>query len=235
MMTSVRSGAPCVVAVFLALILVGCSENNGKNPKIQRVEGVAKVIDLENNYVSMTIKDKKGVERELTGTVREDTEVSINGRKQDLKDVKPGDKVVVYGYREGKDEDQKLVATKVEVTRVRDDDWKSTSRTMAGKPDQHADEPKVTAKPAGEPEAKTVAADDEEIRNQTTDMIYARIRIEMESAISKRAALLKGGKAPSDPEVRQLEGVIMRARDLLQEAGEVLEDIEPPIVEKPQS
>ncbi|MBN2563084.1 MAG: DUF3857 domain-containing protein [Phycisphaerae bacterium] len=82
-------------------------------------------------------------------------------------------------------------------------------------------------------ESATEAADDigEETRTRTTDLIYARIRIEMEKAITKRAALLKAGTAPSDPQIRKLEGIILRARDLLAQAGEVVADVEPPIAE----
>lgn len=68
-------------------------------------------------------------------------------------------------------------------------------------------------------------------RAQTESMIYATIRIKMEEAIEKRAALLKSGKDPSDQEVRSLEGTIMRARELLEENGEVVEPVDPPIVQ----
>jgi hypothetical protein len=57
----------------------------------------------------------------------------------------------------------------------------------------------------------------------------------MEEAIIERAKLLKEGRDPADERVRQLEGTIMRARDLLTEAGEVVEEVSPPIVQsKPQ-
>jgi type IV secretory pathway VirB10-like protein len=68
-------------------------------------------------------------------------------------------------------------------------------------------------------------------RKQTENMIYATIRIKMEEAIEKRAALLKSGRDPADQEVRSLEGTIMRARELLEENGEVVEPVDPPIVQ----
>lgn len=67
-------------------------------------------------------------------------------------------------------------------------------------------------------------------REETSDMIYSLIRIRMESMIEKRKQLLASGKTPSDVEVRELEGSIMRARSLLTENGEVVEEVEPPIV-----
>lgn len=86
-------------------------------------------------------------------------------------------------------------------------------------------------KPEWEEQKPLKIEDDATKRAQAENMIYATIRIKMEDMIEKRAELLKSGKAPSDVEVRQLEGSIMRARDLLQEAGEIVEDVEPPIVE----
>lgn len=81
-------------------------------------------------------------------------------------------------------------------------------------------------------EQKPLAIEDDATkRAQAENMIYATIRIKMEDMIEKRAELLKSGRPPSDVEVRQLEGSIMRARDLLQEAGEIVEDVEPPIVQ----
>ncbi len=65
-------------------------------------------------------------------------------------------------------------------------------------------------------------------------MIYAQIRIKMEEMIEQRARLLREGKNPSDVEVRQLEGSIMKARELLVENGEIVEEVDPPIVQSRQ-
>lgn len=87
------------------------------------------------------------------------------------------------------------------------------------------------AKPEWEAQKPLTIEDDAARRAQAENMISATIRIKMEDMIEKRAELLKSGRPPSDVEVRQLEGSIMRARDLLQEAGEIVEDVEPPIVQ----
>lgn len=102
-----------------------------------------------------------------------------------------------------------------------------------------AAQPATSVKTASAPEANPeweaqkplTIEDDAARRAQAENMIYATIRIKMEDMIEKRAELLKSGRPPSDVEVRQLEGSIMRARDLLQEAGEIVEDVEPPIVQ----
>lgn len=67
-------------------------------------------------------------------------------------------------------------------------------------------------------------------RAAAENMIYATIRIKMEDMIEQRAKMLKSGKDPSDVEVRRLEDSIMRARELLEENGEVVEPVDPPIV-----
>ena len=206
-----RLGVMCLAAAFLATVMVGCSDNTGKTPKTKTVEGVAKQIDLQNNCVSMMVKDEKGVERELVGSVREDTEVIINGRVQTLKDVHPGDRVVVQGYKEGEGESKKLIAKKVEVTRARDADWKTTGTAEPPKPTppKPAEPPKPTppaqptpptAQPTPPPAQPTppkppttgpaTPQSREEAAAQLTDMIYAQIRIRMEQAIAKRAELL---------------------------------------------
>ncbi len=306
-----RSRGASILVICLAVGLVGCSEQNGKKQKVRKVEGVAKHIDLENNQVSMMVKNDKGEEHELQGTVGPETEVWINGRSQSLKDIKAGDRVVVFGYRKGEGSNKKLVATKVEVERPHAGDWKSTSpktakvqvqkkpatstevtqapvvrtkssaqegtRASATTPTKSADataaihaqirlrlkeamdkraalikngktvdDPEVqnldkiiaNAKnilAEGAPAAQPAAAanDSGDLRAQTTDVIYAQIRIRMQEAIEKRATLLKGGKPGSDPEVRKQEGIIMRARDLLTEAGEVVDPVDPPIVQAP--
>lgn len=237
----VRSRATCLVAALIVCGLVGCSKNNGKKPKTRVVEGVAKVIDLENNHVSMVTKDDKGNEIELTGMVREDTEVWINGRSQNLRDIRPGDKVVVTGYSEGEGDSKQLIATRVEVTRPQGSDWKATAKPVAKETELAVKKPapktvapaksEAVITTASQADPAPVAADEEQLRAQATDMVYAQIRIKMEEAIEKRAALLKAGTERSDPQVREQEGVIMRARDLLIEAGEVVEELDPPIIE----
>lgn len=120
----------CLIAT--AVLMTGCSDDEGKAPKMKKITGVAKRVDLKNNQVSMLFKDENGVERELSGSVREDTEVWINGRSQRLEDVREGDKVVVTGYRDKSSEEPRLIATQIEVTRPESSDWNKKDAT-AGK------------------------------------------------------------------------------------------------------
>jgi hypothetical protein len=116
-----------IVAVLVSVAPFGCSDSGKKERKIKSVDGVAKKIDLRNNVVSMSFVDKEGRPREIQGSVREDTEVTINGRASKLEDVREGDKVTVYYYKEGKEDDLRFVATRVEVKRSQEGDWTSTA------------------------------------------------------------------------------------------------------------
>ena len=93
--------------------------------------------------------------------------------------------------------------------------------------------PVVSAEPKPKPPPAPMSQEQEleQKRGQAEDMIYATIRVKMEEAIAERAKLLKEGKDPSDERVRQLEGTIMRARSLLMENGEIVADVDPPIVQ----
>ena len=114
------------VLILTAMLAGGCTDKSHKGPKSKTIAGIASKVDLTNNRVSMTFKDEKGMERTLEGTIREDTVVEINGRVQKLEDIHEGDKVEVSGFREGKGDALKLVATKIVATRPQTSDWKST-------------------------------------------------------------------------------------------------------------
>ena len=96
----------------------------------------------------------------------------------------------------------------------------------------HSPEPTPTAAtettPARQPSPEEAK---EAERQEKEDLIYATIRVKMEEMIQQRKDLFAAGKPPHDEEIRRLEGSIMRARDLLIEHGEEVEDVDPPIVQ----
>jgi len=80
----------------------------------------------------------------------------------------------------------------------------------------------------------SLAPSEEELarrREQASDLVYALIRVRMEEAIIHRKELLEAGRPRSDVKVRRLEGVIMNARQYLVNDGEVVEAVDPPIVQ----
>lgn len=207
-------------------VIAGCSSKSSQQRKIRKKEGIAQKIDVENRMVSMIWTDDKGEDHPIDGTFTDDTVVEINGRSQEIKDIRPGDKVVVYGYSEGKGDEKKLIATRVVVTRPKEADWKTTGADPA-KAETPAGQSRLSIPPIG-----TVSADSKDTRRQDAeDLIYANIRVRMDKMIQKRKELLASGRAPSDVEIRKLEGSIIRARDLLLENGESVEPVDPPILE----
>jgi hypothetical protein len=137
-----------LMVLVMALLHTGCSDRKAGKPKIKRIEGVAEKIDLQNNSVSMRFTASDGKERVLEGTVREGTNVKINGRDEKLEHVRPGDKVIVSGYREGEGDQVKLIATMVEVIRPEGADWKSTGQATS-KASENKPAPATITKPAG--------------------------------------------------------------------------------------
>ncbi|QOJ03417.1 MAG: hypothetical protein HRU71_07950 [Planctomycetia bacterium] len=139
-------GVRCVVGLLTAVLgIAGCSDKEKKSPKVRKIEGIAKHIDLKNNDVSMVFKDDRGVERELRGTIRENTEVVINGRAQKLEDIRENDRIIVTGYKDGSGDSAQLVATMIEVIRPQETDWKKAPAQSA------AGTPAASTQPAGKP------------------------------------------------------------------------------------
>ncbi len=104
----------------------GCSDESNDAPKIRSRKGTVKAIDLANRIVAMVSTDNSGNDITLEGTYTPETVIEINGRRADPKDVRVGDKVEVWGRKEGDGAEAKLVATKVVVSRAASTDWQST-------------------------------------------------------------------------------------------------------------
>ena len=131
-----------VILVLLAgTAVTGCSDGGDKPPKMRRLEGIAKRIDLRGGVVSMLWKNDKGKEIELQGTVKADAEITINGRVHKLEDLREGDAVVVTGFRDKSGDVEKLIATKIEVSRPQELEWK----TVGGPTTQSAEGTKTNA------------------------------------------------------------------------------------------
>ncbi len=253
-MTQLVHTRPARLLIPLLIVsLTGCSDQNKSRTKSRRFEGVAKSVDLQTQQVSMLIRREDGEEREFTAHVRDDTVIRINGRSQALGDVRSGDKVVAFVEKD-KGEGE-FIVRRVEIERATDDDWKETgggasgakasavaprsaavSRTSvmpdAGNVTTPAAPAPVVAKPVAQAPSKPTEPLPVTDRADAEDLVWGLIRVKMEEAIEERSELLAAGTKPSDTKVRELEGLIMKARGLLQERGEILENVDPPIVEQ---
>lgn len=239
-------------AALIAVSLVGCTDKGANEPKARKRPGEVTKIDLQTRHVAMKIKTENGVEQEHASTLSEDTEILINGRGSKLADVRIGDKVEVT-VQKSKTEDGKFDIKKVEITRASDSDWKSTSSNTqpAVTPNPPVNPtPAPTPPPATPPPAEprvqadpspltpvpdegmtTVSNNQEEEKQDLTDLIYAQLRVRMEEALARREILLKEGVPQSDTRIAEFERQILRARSLLSEPprSELLDDVTPPL------
>ena len=225
-------------ALLMVVLISGCPDKKDKTPKIKHASGVAKKIDLAGKKVSMMLKGDDGVEREAAGTYRDDVEIFVNGRAAKVADVREGDKIEVTYFKDPVG-DGEFIVKKVEVARAGETDWKPTAKT-----DVQPVNPPVNPPPVDPPKQETPKpppttdnsngnttseADLDKQKTDLTDYIYAQIRVKMEEALAKRAELIKAGTALGDPSIQDLERQILRARALLAERGEILEDVKPPL------
>lgn len=239
-----RMLAVCLAA---AVLIVGCRSESKSRKETRSQKGTVTKTDLANNKVSMKIKkERDGNEVEITGSLTPETEVFINGLKRTPADVEINDEVRVEYERAGDGIEMQFTVTRVEVSRP--EGWKSTKpattqeiKILPPQPEapNKADRtfivpPKpegatTTPPPAPTPGATPAATGQN--AEATTNQIYGLIREKMNEAVTKRAALLKAGKAANDPEVVHEEGIIRKARSLLMERGENVEPLVPPLPE----
>ncbi len=228
--------------VLLVAWNIGCTDS-GSRKKTKSYDGVANSINLQTKEVSITVVREDGSEHELKGTVRDDTEVWINGRQQALKDVNKGDKVRAYVVKDGSD--GKYVVVKVEVDRPLSykkpaDDGGDTSGASDSPPSvtlastnetNRVAEPVISDPPPAIVDRDPVPPQRNAIgsREDAEDMIYGQVRLRMELAIENRRDLLASGAGRNDPEVQRLETQITKARSLLVEHHEVVGAVEPPL------
>jgi hypothetical protein len=79
-----------------------------------------------------------------------------------------------------------------------------------------------------------VAGNEDQRRAQLEETILATLRAKMDEMVRERAKLLKEGKPATDPQIRELEDSILRARKLLTEKGQIVKEVDPPITQAAQ-
>jgi len=91
-----------IFAVSAGLTLTGCRSKKSKR-KYKTLQGVIERIDKDGAVAMSWFNEKRGKTMIISAPIREDTEIYIDGKLADLSQVKPGDQVVVEGYKEGTD------------------------------------------------------------------------------------------------------------------------------------
>ncbi len=105
-----------VVLALSVSMLIGISGCKSKKPKKRErtLHGIIDTIDLNSKTVSMEwYNPKRGQTMFIAGRITKDTEIYIDGKIADITQIKPGDSVIVEGYKKGSD----IVATKVDIVR----------------------------------------------------------------------------------------------------------------------
>jgi hypothetical protein len=79
-----------------------------------------------------------------------------------------------------------------------------------------------------------VAGNADQHRIQLEATIMATLRAKMDEMVQERARLLKDGKPATDPQIRELEDSILKARKLLTDKGQTVGEVDPPITQVAQ-
>jgi hypothetical protein len=238
-----RFGQALVITLVAAGLIAGCRSEGRKREKARSAKGTVTRIDLPGNRVSMkVVVERTGKEMEVDGSITPDTEVWINGAKKQPSDVEVGDEIRVAYVRTGDETAQQFIVQRVEVSRP--EGWKSTrppaptTAVARGRKGliRDVDPPGTIEVPLLSSStqralSKVVNAQDPARAEAITGEIYAEIRRRMDAAVAERIEMLKAGKPVDDPQIRQREEVIRRARKLLMERGENLEPVDPPLPE----
>ena len=108
-------GAMVIPILFVAF--PGCSKEDDK-PETRQLVGTAEKINLETGEVALRFfHEKSGSEQIIEGSVTDGTEVLINGKVAELKDIRLKERVKVIGYRKGKGAGARIVAIRIEIER----------------------------------------------------------------------------------------------------------------------
>ena len=106
------------LAVASASLLPGCRKD-GDPPKPRRLSGIIDEIDVENAQVTVRyFNEKQNAEATLTGSVTENTEVSINGVLSSLEQLRVGERVDVLGTVQVRDGRREVIASRIQVKRA---------------------------------------------------------------------------------------------------------------------
>jgi hypothetical protein len=112
-----RLKAPAALLLGTTLVIVGCSKKN-EEPEHRQIEGTVEKLDLRTGEVAMRFFHRKTkTEQVISGIVTDQTEVLINGRIAELKDIRLKERIKVTGYRKGSGSNAQIVALKVEIER----------------------------------------------------------------------------------------------------------------------
>lgn len=221
-MSSVASPRGClgVLAVFGLLIGAGCNPSQPKKPKSRTFDGEITRIDPAKRRVAMKLRNPKNkaewLTKEVEGAVTETTEIQINGRAAKFADLRVKDTVEATGYRQGKDDNEEIIAEAIRVDRP--------TESIPSTPGLSTPPPSTTAAspppPAANGNAPAASAPPRQSlsREELMRLFVQELEKARTKAILDRAELLKEGRPPDDIDVLALDGRIAKAEQAIAQA-----------------
>lgn len=203
-----------VAVPTLMYLLGGCSPAEPKQPKSHKRDGVITRIDAPNKRVSMKVRDTKNpgkfLDIEIEGSVTSETEIEINGRRATIDDLRVDDQVEALGYERVINGKKEIVAEALTIERV-------------GEPAPA--EPAAAAAPASAPEvdvAPTPAQPKQGLTGrEALVMMVELLKQHRQKFLTEKAELLKQGKSPDDPEVKDLDQKIAKAEQHIAQTEDI--------------
>lgn len=226
--TSLRSTFTASLIVLMGFALTpGCKQDEPRKPKSKTMEGVITRVDADKGRLAMKLRNPKNksefLPKEIEGSVTPTTEIQINGKLAKLADLREKDTVEATGYRQGKGDEEKIVAEKITVDRpieVAAPVKPLTPPTPA--PTNPAPVAASTPPPATQaaetppvdPNAATPNAPAPKVGLSPTDalkMFVEEVKKHRNKAAAERAELLKEGRPADDPEVLKRDAIMAKA------------------------
>lgn len=105
-------------AVVLFVTGVGGCSNNNPSVDYRQLEGTVEKIDLVSGRVTLRYRHPKtNEERKVEGAVTKETEILVNGKLAELKDIRVGEHISVHGRVERIGKVRRITALKIVVNR----------------------------------------------------------------------------------------------------------------------
>lgn len=220
---SQRFGLLMAVPALLTL-LGGCSPAEPKQPKSHKRDGVITRVDAPNKRVSMKVRDTKNPSKfldvEIEGTVTSETEIEINGRRATIDDLRVDDQVEALGYERDVNGKKEIVAEALTIERV----GEPAPQPPATDP-MHARVAPADASPATEPSVEAAPTPGQPKQGLTGRealvMMVELLKQHRQKFMTERADLLKQGKSPDDPQIKDLDQKIAKAEQHIAQTEDI--------------
>jgi len=185
----------------------GCNEHEQRKPKSKTMEGVITRLEIDKGRLAMKMRDPKDksqfLPQEIEGSVTPTTELWINGKAAKMADLRVSDKVEATGYRQGKGENEQIIAEKLSIERPE----AVLPKPMEAPPGTPPPAAASTAPAAAESTPAGLNPKGVELMRQ----LVREIKKQRGEFAAQKAKLLKEGRPADDREVLELDARVAKA------------------------